>query len=161
MRVIPQPLSKVCSSAVTLSLSSFAALTVVDLGFSALCKHDLPTARSLTQGLNRNLLPRYAITRGCPSCPFEGFSKDVSGCSTTPYDISFLVRNEEAGGSNPLSSTNVFNDFATLLTPLDLRLCHHCVITLCRQPFGRRTLSLDPRDRLGTEPGVAGRPGRC
>jgi len=33
------------------------------------------------------------------------FSKDVSGCSTTPYDISFLVRNEEAGGSNPLSST--------------------------------------------------------
>src|SRR6266850_37285 len=32
-------------------------------------------------------------------------SKDVSGCSTTPYDFSFLVRNEEAGGSNPLSST--------------------------------------------------------
>jgi len=41
-------------------------------------------------------------------------SKDVSGCSTTPYEFIFLVRNEEAGGSNPLSSTNVFNDFRIL-----------------------------------------------
>jgi len=32
-------------------------------------------------------------------------SKDVNGCSTTPYDFFFLVRNEEAEGSNPFSST--------------------------------------------------------
>ena len=53
-----------------------------------------------------------------------------------------LVRNEEAGGSNPLSSTNVFNDFATLLTPLDLRLCHHCVIPCADNPSGAERLVL-------------------
>src|SRR5712671_2643129 len=42
-----------------------------------------------------------------------------------------LVRNEEAGGSNPLSSTNVFNDFATLLTPLDQPTSAQYVKTAC------------------------------
>jgi hypothetical protein len=41
------------------------------------------------------------------SCPFEVFSKDVSGCSTASYDISFLVRNEEVAGSIPVSSTKL------------------------------------------------------
>src|SRR5712675_3336047 len=62
-----------------------------------------------------------------------------------------LVRNEEAGGSNPLSSTNVFNDFRILLGPLDLRLCSHCVITPRRQSLERRTLGLAPRLRIMLE----------
>ena len=33
-----------------------------------------------------------------PSC-------DASGCNTASYEFIFLVRNEEAGGSNPFSST--------------------------------------------------------
>ena len=32
-------------------------------------------------------------------------SENLSDCSTAPYHRFFLVRNEEAGGSNPLSST--------------------------------------------------------
>jgi hypothetical protein len=32
-------------------------------------------------------------------------AKDVSGCSTAPYDIPFLIRNEEVAGSIQVSST--------------------------------------------------------
>jgi len=32
-------------------------------------------------------------------------SENLSDCGTAPYHRFFLVRNEEAGGSNPLSST--------------------------------------------------------
>jgi hypothetical protein len=35
------------------------------------------------------------------------WSKDVSGFSTASYEFFRLVRNEEAGGSNPLSSTKL------------------------------------------------------
>ena len=40
------------------------------------------------------------------------YSKDVSGCSTASYEFSYLVRNEEAGGSNALSYTKFFNVYA-------------------------------------------------
>jgi hypothetical protein len=43
------------------------------------------------------VVAQVAHLRICP--------EDVSGCSTASYRFSFLVRNEEAGGSNPLSST--------------------------------------------------------
>src|SRR5690242_12935552 len=33
----------------------------------------------------------------------------LSDCRTVPYLRFFLVRNEEAGGSNPLSSTKILN----------------------------------------------------
>jgi hypothetical protein len=35
--------------------------------------------------------------------------KEVSDCSTSSYGFMRLVRNEEAGGSNPLSSTKIQN----------------------------------------------------
>ena len=38
---------------------------------------------------------------------FKGHLKKVSGCNTMPYEIYYLVRNEEAEGSNPFSSTNL------------------------------------------------------
>ena len=34
-------------------------------------------------------------------------SSDASGCNTASFEFISLVRNEEAGGSNPLTSTNV------------------------------------------------------
>jgi hypothetical protein len=36
---------------------------------------------------------------------FRGGSENLSDCGAAPYLRFFLVRNEEAGGSNPLSST--------------------------------------------------------
>jgi hypothetical protein len=36
----------------------------------------------------------------------------LSDCRTVPYLRFFLVRNEEAGGSNPLSSTTIINVYA-------------------------------------------------
>jgi hypothetical protein len=36
--------------------------------------------------------------------------KWLSGCSTEPYWILYIVRNDEAGGSNPLPSTILFNN---------------------------------------------------
>src|SRR5215472_16012273 len=41
-------------------------------------------------------------------------SSDVSGCNTMSYEFISLVRNEEAGGSNPLSSTNIFSKLNNL-----------------------------------------------
>jgi hypothetical protein len=37
----------------------------------------------------------------------RGDLEKVSSCSTALYQVCFLVRNEEAEGSNPLSSTNL------------------------------------------------------
>ncbi len=37
----------------------------------------------------------------------RAFSKDVSGCSTVSCEFFRLVRNEEVGGSSPLSSTKL------------------------------------------------------
>jgi hypothetical protein len=42
------------------------------------------------------------------------WSKDVSGFSTASYEFFRLVRNEEAGGSNPLSSTIFSNLFSMI-----------------------------------------------
>jgi hypothetical protein len=44
-------------------------------------------------------------------------SEGVSGCSTVPYDIPCLVRNEEAEGSNPFSSTTNFLNWFDLRNP--------------------------------------------
>jgi len=41
-------------------------------------------------------------------------SSDASGCNTASYEFISLVRNEEAGGSNPLSSTNIFSKLNNL-----------------------------------------------
>src|SRR5271167_1295520 len=45
------------------------------------------------------------VKPGCPSCPIQRASENLSDCGAAPYLRFFLVRNEEAGGSNPLSST--------------------------------------------------------
>jgi hypothetical protein len=37
------------------------------------------------------------------------YSRDVSGCSTAPYEFFPIVRNDEVGGSNPLPSTKFLN----------------------------------------------------
>ena len=41
----------------------------------------------------------------------------LSDCRTVPYLRFFLVRNEEAGGSNPLSSTIFQNDLERAKNP--------------------------------------------
>ena len=55
---------------------------------------------------------RHEQQAGSPSSPpvlqvlhLRAASFDVSGCNTGSYEFISLVRNEEAGGSNPLSST--------------------------------------------------------
>ena len=47
----------------------------------------------------------------------EGLLERLSDCRTVPYLRFFLVRNEEAGGSNPLSSTNIFSKLNNLPNP--------------------------------------------
>jgi hypothetical protein len=58
----------------------------------------------------------------------EGPLERLGDCHTVPHLRFFFVRNEEAGGSNPLSSTNVFG---------------------VRPPVVRKNLA-DPRIRVNT-----------
>ena len=52
--------------------------------------------------------PEQALGNGVAQVAhLKADSKDVSGCSTAPYEFSSLVRNEEVAGSTPVSSTRI------------------------------------------------------
>ncbi len=73
---------------------------------SAGCRGTQPTTQSrLLQAQAR--LTLFGIV-GRPSRPIQDPLKNLSDCDAKPYVRFFLVRNEEAGGSNPLSSTRTF-----------------------------------------------------
>src|SRR5262245_46000468 len=69
---------------------------------------------------------------------FTDYPKSVSGCSTTPYQIFFLVRNEEVAGSIPVSSTK-----NTALT----RRHGHVVQLTIRAAFLRESSPENPREQ--------------
>jgi hypothetical protein len=54
-------------------------------------------------------------------------SFDVSGCNTVSYEFIYIVRNEEVGGSSPLSSTRfhrtyiIFGNRVLLVLPANER----------------------------------------
>src|SRR5271167_4002952 len=90
------------------------------------------------------------VKPGCPSCPIQRASENLSDCGAAPYLRFFLVRNEEAGGSNPLSSTRFQSTYIIFENRVNCRCTDLSTLSDgLEAEFVRRSDSLVPQPDRG------------